>query len=34
LHGQGNHFRELDRMSKAFGAWLQAQGLQKGERVR
>jgi len=26
-------FAELDRMSKAFGAWLQAQGLQKGDRV-
>jgi long-chain acyl-CoA synthetase len=26
-------FAELDRMSQAFGAWLQAQGLQKGERV-
>ncbi len=26
-------FAELDRMSKAFGAWLQAQGLEKGERV-
>ena len=26
-------FGELDRMSKAFGAWLQAQGLQKGDRV-
>ena len=26
-------FAELDRMSAAFGAWLQAQGLQKGERV-
>ena len=26
-------FAELERMSKAFGAWLQAQGLQKGDRV-
>ena len=26
-------FSELDRMSRAFGAWLQAQGLQKGDRV-
>ena len=26
-------FTELDRMSQAFGAWLQSQGLQKGERV-
>ena len=26
-------FAELDRMSAAFGAWLQAQGLHKGERV-
>jgi long-chain acyl-CoA synthetase len=26
-------FAELDRMSAAFGAWLQAQGLRKGERV-
>jgi long-chain acyl-CoA synthetase len=26
-------FADLDRMSRAFGAWLQAQGLQKGDRV-
>ena len=26
-------FSDLERMSKAFGAWLQAQGLQKGDRV-
>ncbi|MHB8667838.1 MAG: AMP-binding protein, partial [Burkholderiales bacterium] len=26
-------FAELERMSRAFGAWLQAQGLQKGDRV-
>jgi len=26
-------FADLDRMSLAFGAWLQSQGLQKGERV-
>jgi long-chain acyl-CoA synthetase len=26
-------FGDIDRMSKAFGAWLQAQGLQKGDRV-
>ncbi|MBE0619690.1 MAG: long-chain-fatty-acid--CoA ligase [Burkholderiales bacterium] len=26
-------FNELDRMSKAFGAWLQSKGLQKGDRV-
>ena len=26
-------FAELERMSQAFGAWLQAQGLRKGERV-
>jgi long-chain acyl-CoA synthetase len=26
-------FAELDQLSKAFGAWLQAQGLQKGDRV-
>jgi long-chain acyl-CoA synthetase len=26
-------FGDIDRMSNAFGAWLQAQGLQKGERV-
>jgi long-chain acyl-CoA synthetase len=26
-------FGELDRMSACFGAWLQAQGLQKGDRV-
>ena len=26
-------FNELDRMSRRFGAWLQAQGLKKGERV-
>jgi len=26
-------FVELERMSRAFGAWLQAQGLEKGERV-
>jgi len=26
-------FAELERMSQAFGAWLQARGLQKGERV-
>ncbi len=26
-------FAELERMSTAFGAWLQAQGLQKGDRV-
>jgi long-chain acyl-CoA synthetase len=26
-------FSELERMSMAFGAWLQAQGLQKGDRV-
>jgi long-chain acyl-CoA synthetase len=26
-------FGDVDRMSKAFGAWLQAQGLHKGERV-
>ena len=26
-------FADLDRMSAAFGAWLQAQGLRKGERV-
>jgi long-chain acyl-CoA synthetase len=26
-------FAELERMSRAFGAWLQAQGLEKGDRV-
>ena len=26
-------FTDLDRMSTAFGAWLQSQGLQKGDRV-
>ncbi len=26
-------FVELERMSRAFGAWLQAQGLEKGDRV-
>ena len=26
-------FSELERMSRAFGAWLQAQGLRKGDRV-
>jgi len=26
-------FGDLDRMSQAFGAWLQSRGLQKGERV-
>jgi long-chain acyl-CoA synthetase len=26
-------FGELDRMSRSFGAWLQAQGLKKGDRV-
>ncbi len=26
-------FADVERMSKAFGAWLQAQGLQKGDRV-
>ncbi len=26
-------FADLDRMSQAFGAWLQSQGLQKGDRV-
>ena len=26
-------FADIERMSAAFGAWLQAQGLQKGERV-
>ncbi len=26
-------FGELDRMSQAFGAWLQSRGLQKGDRV-
>ena len=26
-------FAELERMSTAFGAWLQAQGLQKGDRI-
>ena len=31
--GKEINFGELDLMSKAFGAWLQAQGLQKGERV-
>ena len=31
--GKEINFGELDLMSKAFGAWLQAQGLHKGERV-
>jgi len=31
--GREISFGELDRMSKAFGAWLQSQGLAKGERV-
>ncbi len=34
-HGMGRtlSFGELDRLSAAFGAWLQAQGLKKGARV-
>ena len=31
--GKEINFAELERMSQAFGAWLQAQGLQKGDRV-
>ncbi len=31
--GKEINFGELDLMSQAFGAWLQSQGLQKGERV-
>jgi long-chain acyl-CoA synthetase len=31
--GKEISFAELERMSMAFGAWLQAQGLQKGDRV-
>jgi len=31
--GKELSFGDIERMSRAFGAWLQAQGLQKGERV-
>ncbi len=31
--GKEISFGDLDRMSRAFGAWLQGQGLQKGDRV-
>ncbi len=31
--GKSLSFAELDRQSRLFGAWLQAQGLEKGERV-
>jgi len=31
--GKELSFGDIDRMSKAFGAWLQAQGLQKSDRV-
>ncbi|MGP1677262.1 MAG: long-chain-fatty-acid--CoA ligase [Burkholderiales bacterium] len=31
--GREISFADLERMSQAFGAWLQAQGLQKGDRV-
>ena len=33
LHGQDDHLREVDRLSTAFGAWLQCRGCAKGARV-
>ncbi|HEY0878388.1 MAG TPA: AMP-binding protein, partial [Zeimonas sp.] len=31
--GKSIRFREVDEMSRALGAWLQARGLKKGDRV-
>src|SRR5690606_13733912 len=31
--GQSIRFRDVDRMSRALGAWLQSRGLRKGDRV-